>query len=130
SDCTEKILLDDGVIENIDKIAKAMKEKGQKAILPKIPKRVLEWGSNGYMGMPWQFKDQAYNQFFINIFNLITTYYNFIKLTPHDLFHAHVISFFNSAKKNHIAMVFHAKEYPFDLEFYKNFYQDPNEVFF
>lgn len=130
SNCTEKILLDNTIVENIDQIAKAMREKGNKETLPQIPKRILQWGSNGYMGMPWQFKNSSYNQFFISIFNTITTYYDHIKLTPHDLFHAHVINFSNKAKKDHIAMVFHAKEYPFDIDFYKSFYQHPNEIFF
>jgi hypothetical protein len=49
-------------------------------------------------------------------------------LSPHDLFHGHLISYGPSGQE-HIAVIFHAKEYPRDQEVVKNHYQIEHESF-
>jgi hypothetical protein len=85
----------------------------------RIPERVLNWGSGGLGGRPWHFSDVSCNNFFANLARAISAYNPDIILSPHDLFHAHIISY----ERNAMALVFHAKEYPFDLEKAKNYYQ-------
>lgn len=92
-----------------------------------IPERVLNWGSNGLSGLPWQFKAQKCNLFYYDLHTRIVESNNDILLTPHDLFHAHLIGY--GVDENRLLMVFHAKEYPSDLEEIKNYYQVPEENF-
>ena len=84
----------------------------KKEPLRDIPSRVLNWGSNGLGGMPWCFSDKSCNDFIINLAQMINIYNPGIRLSPHDLFHAHMINY----ELNAMALVFHAKEYPADLE--------------
>ena len=93
-----------------------------------IPARVLDWGSNGLGGKPWAFADDVCNQFFINLHARIATYMPNVALSPHDLFHGHLISYQRNGE-NHIAVLFHAKEYPRDREVIKNHYQVEQESF-
>jgi hypothetical protein len=92
-----------------------------------IPQRVLNWGSGGRGGMPWRFIDPACNDFFVTLMRAISEYNPDIKLTPHDLFHAHMLKYNTSTD---LALVFHAKEYPADLEIVKNTYQDIKDIFY
>jgi hypothetical protein len=90
-----------------------------------IPTRVLDWGSNGRGGTPWAFSEKLCNDFFISLMINIARYQPAITLSPHDLFHAHMIHY----NKEDLALVIHAKEYPADLEKAKNYYQDPEQMF-
>ncbi len=90
-----------------------------------IPERIINWGSNGLGGQPWHFIDVACNQFFIELMSKISSHKPHIKLTPHDLFHAHLIALGQS-----LVVVIHAKEYPADLDGIKNNYQLEAEQFF
>lgn len=93
-------------------------------ILAKLPARILDWGSNGLSGAPWSFADSSCNKVYEKIFHEIATKIPKLLLSPHDLFHAHLI-----ASKSDLVMVFHAKEYPSDLEIVKNYYQNDEEDF-
>lgn len=96
-----------------------------KSPLLSIPSRIINWGSGGFGGIPWQFSNQDCNRILIEIFEKITHKIIGLKLSPHDLFHGHVISFTQG-----IAIVFHAKEYPKDIEYIKNQYQVVDEIFY
>lgn len=100
----------------------------EKYVKLSIPKRVLDWGSNGRGGSAWQFKDQRCNDFFISLQQHIVADVPLIRETPHDLFHAHAISY--GAQAQGLALVFHAKEYPKDKERIKNRYQEREEIFY
>lgn len=93
-----------------------------------IPQRVLNWGSQGRLGRPWIFKDKVCNDDFIKLQHRIALNQKGILETPHDLFHAHIINF--GHKSSGLALIFHAKEYPYDIEFLKNRYQMPQEKFY
>ncbi|MCA9508304.1 MAG: hypothetical protein KC505_07790 [Myxococcales bacterium] len=92
-----------------------------------VPDRVLNWGSNGLLGKTWQFNEDVCNQFYYSLFKAISSAYSEIYLSPHDLFHAHLVGY--GADKNKLSMVFHAKEYPSDAEAIKNYYQVESEKF-
>lgn len=95
-----------------------------------LPKRIKDWGSNGLGGRPWQFSASLCNNFFIELLERIAHLSSGVKLSPHDLFHGHLIGYgANGKQKNRLAVVFHAKEYPSDLEEVKNRYQIPTEKF-
>lgn len=94
-----------------------------------LPKRVKNWGSNGSGdGVPRRFLDEDCNQFFIALHERISTYIPGLHLSPHDLFHGHLLSYGPSGK-DHLAVVFHAKEYPSNLAPEKIHYQIPTESF-
>lgn len=93
-----------------------------------VPSRVLNWGSGGKAGLPWRFREERCNDFFSNLQAHIAEALPEIRQSPHDLFHAHLISYGPGNKR--IAAVFHAKEYPRDLERIKNHYQVREETFF
>lgn len=91
-----------------------------------IPQRVLNWGSGGLGGIPWRFSESLCNDFLISLTKSIRNHIPNIKLSPHDLFHAHMINYETQA----LALVFHAKEYPHDLEKAKNYYQVESQKFY
>lgn len=91
-----------------------------------IPERVLNWGSNGLGGNPWQFKTAKCNQFYYQLHAQVTASFPEIILSPHDLFHAHLIGY-NQGER--LMMLFHAKEYPSNIEEIKNYYQNKAEKF-
>jgi hypothetical protein len=97
-----------------------------KTLLNDLPARLIDWGSGGLLGTPWRYKNEACNEFFISLFKQIASSLPKVNLTPHDLFHAHAILY---GQKDRLALVFHAKEYPSDLERGKNHYQIPSEEF-
>lgn len=90
-----------------------------------VPKRLRDWGSNGLDGHAWKYSDDNCNNFFMDLFASIAIAFPAIKLTPHDLFHGHLMKHGN----DELAAVFHAKEYPADVEVIKNNYQIPSESF-
>lgn len=98
----------------------------QKEPIPGIPERVLNWGSGGLGGTPWRFSESTCNDFLLKLTQAIGFYNSQIRLTPHDLFHAHMINYEAQAT----ALVFHAKEYPYDLERVKNYYQTYSHMFY
>lgn len=107
-------------IDSLDKTAFSKNEIA-------VPKRVIDWGSNGRGGDPWQFTNPRCNDFFADLFSVIADQSSSM-LTPHDLFHGHVIKY-GKGDQSFVAIVFHAKEYPYDLEPNKNRYQAPRERF-
>lgn len=103
-------------------------KNGDKQVIHDLPPRILNWGSQGRGdGVPWHFTEQACNDYYIDIFNKIVQTKPAIKLSTHDLFHAHIVSY--GDKGGYQALVFHAKEYPRDLEVAKNYYQPNRDKF-
>ena len=101
--------------------------KSSPKIAKDLPERISNWGSGGLGGQPWQFKSQLCQEQFISIFISLAKAQDYIKLSPHDLFHGHVALF--GEDKEQLAILFHAKEYPYDLEKIKNYYQLDKEIF-
>lgn len=93
-----------------------------------VPERILNWGSNGLSGKPWQFVDAQCNEFYGKLFSHITENRPDILLNPFDLFHAHLIGY--GLHHDRLFMVFHAKEYPADIEEIKNEYQSEEDRFY
>lgn len=93
-----------------------------------VPERVLNWGSNGLSGKPWQFADAQCNEFYSGLYTAITQSLPDIRLDPFDLFHAHLMGY--GEHHDRLLMMFHAKEYPADIEEIKNYYQAQEERFF
>ncbi len=93
-----------------------------------VPKRLTDWGSGGLGGSPWQFATAACNDIFVELMRNIASTIESITLSPHDLFHGHVMSYGEEGSKE-IAVVLHAKEYPADLEKIKNRYQVEEDSF-
>lgn len=93
-----------------------------------IPARVRDWGSQGKAGKPWRFTNDACNDFYASLQRRISEAVPGILQTPHDLFHAHLIGY--GPLEDRLAMVFHAKEYPRDLEPQKYPYQVYSENFY
>lgn len=95
-----------------------------------LPERLRAWGSDGLSGQAWRFMHDDCNAFFFDLMRAIPTVRSQITLSPHDLFHGHIVSY--GEKRDHrerIAVIFHAKEYPSDLESTKNRYQLTREKF-
>ncbi len=103
-------------------------QSGDGVIDAHILKRVGNWGSNGLGGKPWRFADDACNEFFVALHTRIAAHVPGMRLTPHDLFHGHMLSY-GPTGRDHLAIVFHGKEYPRDLEIIKNKYQISAESF-
>lgn len=93
-----------------------------------LPRLILNWGSNGLLGAPWHFNDPHCDVFIKSLFETISLGHDEIHLTPHDLFHAHMLTY-EHENASHLAMVFHAKEYPRSLAGIKNFYRPLEEEF-
>ncbi len=133
----EKILelIADGCVEPIEAKQQAPSRAFPENCFPRtldkkllsLPLRILNWGSNGRAGHPWQFENPRCNQFYFNLHARIARSHADIRLSPHDLFHAHLVSY--GALGDRLLMVFHAKEYPRDLETIKNYYQSKKEKF-
>jgi hypothetical protein len=96
-------------------------------VLINLPKRIIDWGSNGRAGAPWHFRNSSCNQLFIKHFMHLNSVRS-LHLSPHDLFHGHLITYTEGHKLS-LGIVFHAKEYPRDLEAIKNNYQVLEETF-
>jgi hypothetical protein len=94
-----------------------------------VPKLIQAWGSNGLLGDPWAFADEHCNEYFANLFETIGATMPRINLTPHDLFHAHMLGYEHDGAPQ-VALVFHAQEYPNDLSGIKNYYRPPGENFY
>jgi hypothetical protein len=74
--------------------------------------KILSWASSGQN--PRIFKNKVNNDFFQNIFQLIEKSFTDIKLDRVNLFHAHLVQMADD-----FLLIFHAFEYPIDLEPYK-----------
>jgi hypothetical protein len=109
--------------------AHCLPTEGQKREFLQIPDRIVNWGSVFANSSPWRFMDSSCNDFYAQLFERIAKILPFIKLSPHDLFHAHVLTYEGAKNTKEIALVFHAKEYPVDLEKAKNNYQREEEKF-
>jgi hypothetical protein len=103
-------------------------DRGNKRVFGNLPKRIYDWGSNGKEGLPWHFEETECDKFFIDLLFHISSIKKDIYLSPHDLFHGHLINYGKEEQKN-LAIVVHAKEYPADLELIKNRYQVIDERF-
>lgn len=92
-----------------------------------LPARVKNWGSGGAGGTEWQFENAQCNAMFYLLLEEIHANNPAINLTPHDLFHGHLMAY--GEHEQSLSVVVHAKEYPSDLETIKNRYQNPDESF-
>lgn len=131
-DCAKPISQGDKSLPgNIDECLNSITSGPEgKTVIDDLPKRLVDWGSGGAGGRPWLFSSQVCNEFFISLLQRIAEDVPDIILSPHDLFHAHLITYGeNLSTKPRLAIVFHAKEYPSDLERVKNNYQRPPESF-
>lgn len=111
----------DGVEEKVDSLLGPPIPKGLFSDLKNLKKstqstdlnpKILSWASSGQN--PRIFKNQVNNDFFQNIFHRIEKSFPEITLNRINLFHAHLIQ-----TPDDFLLVFHAFEYPRDLEPYK-----------
>lgn len=103
---------------------------GGQVVMADLPTRVRAWGSDGLGGLPWHFEREQCDEFFVGLHQRIADELPTIKMSPHDLFHGHVITYGQTKNQpDRMAVVLHAKEYPSDLEEVKNRYQVDNEIF-
>lgn len=95
-----------------------------------IPERVLNWGSSGLLGSPWNFRNRECNEFYMGLFLRISLANSHIRLSPHDLYHAHALGFGTDKKhRDGLMLVFHAKEHPRLLNPVVDHYQISKEHF-
>lgn len=80
-------------------------------------KFIKNWSSGGSNHR--SFSDAKLNLFFKEIFFRISNRFENISLSLLDLFHGHIIIDSSSVSYDDILIIFHAKEYPKDLESYK-----------
>jgi hypothetical protein len=127
--CSNEILTSTPILLDEKCVFNKRKWNGKLVKIPTlIPQRVLNWGSNGKLGTSWRFSDNSCNEVFHKIFRRIKSVSKRIRLTalntPHDLFHGHIYG-----DDERLVIFIHAKEYPIDIEPYKNQWQLPGESF-